>query len=152
MLNWLQDSQTQAAGKTIVAGILGAAGMFGVLTATQQGELINAWGDIQGGAVQMAKGLSVVLGIIGPPLLAWWAHRKASPENQKAAVAVMPNTMVVSLPAAATPEADHNAKVAASAQIATIPAVANVISTPAVADATESSKIIDSAHDTTTTG
>ena len=151
-LTWLQDSQTQAAGRNIVSALLGVAGTLGMLTATQSHDLIQAWGDVQSGVAQAAKGISVIGGIIGPLALAWWASHRASPASAKAAVTAMPNTMVVNLPPSASPAEDHDAKVVAASQIAAIPGVANVISTPAVAAETLSTKIVDPAHDPAVTG
>lgn len=147
-LAWLQDPQNQAAGRNYVSAILGAGAMLGALTAAQQADLIQAWGDIQGGAAMMAKGLAVVSGILGPILLGWWASHHASPASQKAAVALQPNTMVVTLPTSATPAADHAAKVVAADKIAAVTGVQTVISTPSVAAATVSAKVVDSSHDT----
>jgi hypothetical protein len=136
ILAWLQDNQTQAAGRNIISAVLGFVGALGVLTATQSHDLIQAWGDIQSGAAQMAKGLMVFGGIVGPIAMAWWAQHRASPSVQKQSVAALPGTVVV--------ETDPNLRntVALANKIAALPEAAKITATPFVADATPSDKVV----------
>jgi hypothetical protein len=138
----LQSSSFQASARNIVSAILGAGGMFGMLTLTQQHDLIQAWGDIQTGLAQVAKGAAVFAGILGPIALASWARWTAKPAQQKANVGLLPNTMVVTTNPTGIPETDTVKTTRVAASIATMPEVKSVISTPQVSAATASDKVV----------
>lgn len=95
ILDSLQSGSFWAPGRNILSAVLGAAGMIGALTLTQQHDLIQAWGDIQTGVAQAAKGAAVFAGIIGPIAFAVWARWKSSPAQQKASVSSIPGHLVV---------------------------------------------------------
>lgn len=142
ILDTLQSSTFQASSRNIVSAVLGAAGMLGALTLAQQHDLIQAWGDIQTGVAQTAKGLAVFGGVLGPVALAIWARWSAKPEQQKANVAALPNTVVVTTTPAGTAETDTGKTVRVAASIAALTDVKTVISTPEVAAATVSTKVV----------
>lgn len=142
ILDTLQSSTFQASGRNIVSAVLGAAGMLGALTLAQQHDLIQAWGDIQTGLAQTAKGVAVFGGILGPIVLALWARYTAQPAQQKASVAALPNTAVVTTKPTGSASADAAQTASVAAKIATLNEVKNVISTPEVAAATVSDKVV----------
>ena len=85
----LTDSQKWAAYRNYISFAAGMLASLGMITATQQQDLLAAWDSIFAGSKQVIAGLITIGGILGPIVMGWWASHRASPKEQIKAVAAM---------------------------------------------------------------
>jgi hypothetical protein len=113
-LTWAQWKSIGRHGISFAAGGVGALATAGAITQQDSTHIAAALDHITNGLGELADGLAVLAGILGPVYAAYMASHSASPQEQIKTVAAMPDVKaIVTTPAVA--EATPSAKVIANA-------------------------------------
>ena len=121
-MNLPTPAEVNAAARHAGSFAAGAVAMFGLQSKIDPATvvaIVNSLGNLTNDAV-------LLIGLVTPLVTAYLASRSASPDAQKKAVSLQPNTIVVQ-----TQDNASTLKVANS--VAAISEVQNVVTTPAVA-------------------